>query len=62
MEIKANRLNKVANEDIINGTFIFPPNIFEIGYACFEGLDNLREIIIPKKIIHVFDSAFLGCQ
>ena len=62
MEIKANRLNKVTNEDIINGIFIFPQYITEIGYECFSGVDDLREIIIPPKITHVFDNAFMNCK
>lgn len=43
-----NILIKVNNDDLINGTFIIPETITNIGASAFCECTDLTDIIIPK--------------
>ena len=58
MHIHQGILYSVDETDIKNGTFIFPSNVSIIGKDCFEYVKNLKTIIIPGKIVHIYDYAF----
>ena len=62
MEINKGTLLKVEESDIIHGSFIFPPDVSIIGHKCFIELNNLKELIVPPKITHIYDYAFYHCQ
>ena len=61
MEIKNNKLIKVTNKDIINGTIIIPDNITEINEYAFAGTD-LKFINIPEHVNKIGNNAFYGCK
>ena len=61
MEIKNNKLIKVTNEDIINGTIIIPDNITEINEYAFANT-NLRFIDIPEHVNKIGYLAFSKCE
>lgn len=55
-------LNKVSEEEIINGTFIVPDNIKVIGSRAFYYLKKLEKIIIPDSVEIIGTDAFHGCK
>lgn len=61
MEIKNNKLIKVTNEDIINGTIIIPGNITEIGFGAFNNCSNLQSINIPDNVTKIGKESFWNC-
>ena len=61
MKIKNNRLIKVTNHDIINGTFETPNNINKIEKRTFKGCTNLKSINLPDNITVIESSAFEDC-
>ena len=61
MEIKNNKLIKVNNEDIINGTFEIPNNVEIIGSNAFFYCFNLENINIPNNITSIEEYAFFHC-
>ena len=62
MEIKNNKLIKITNEDIINGTVNIPNNITKIESYAFEGCQSLKKIIIPDSVTEIGSGAFAGCK
>ena len=62
MEIKNNKLIKVTNIDIINGTVNIPNNITKIESHAFEGCQSLKKIIIPESVTEIGSGAFAGCK
>lgn len=61
MEIKNNKLIKVTNKDIINGTVNIPNNITEINEYAFANT-NLRFIDIPEHVNKIGYLAFSKCE
>ena len=62
MEIKNNKLIKVTDKDIINGTVNIPNNITKIESHAFEGCQSLKKIIIPDSVTEIGSGAFAGCN
>ena len=52
----------VSEDQIVDGTFIIPDDIKEMGYAAFKGLKNLEKVIIPDSVEKIESSAFFDCQ
>ena len=61
MEINNNKLIKVTNKDIINGTVNIPNNITEINEYAFANT-NLRFIDIPEHVNKIGYLAFSKCE
>lgn len=61
MEIKNNKLIKVTDKDIINGTVNIPNNITEINEYAFANT-NLRFIDIPEHVNKIGYLAFSKCE
>ena len=61
MKIKNNRLIKVTNHDIINGTFETPNNINKIEKRTFKDCTNLQSINLPDSITIIESEAFWNC-
>lgn len=55
-------LDSVFEDQIVDGTFIVPDNIKEIGNNAFRGLKNLEKIIIPDSVEKIGAFAFYECQ
>lgn len=62
MKIKNNKLIKVTDKDIINGTVNIPNNITKIESHSFEGCQSLKKIIIPDSVTEIGSGAFDGCK
>lgn len=62
MEIKNNKLIKVTDKDIINGTVNIPNNITKIESHAFEGCQSLKKIIIPDSVTEIGSGAFRNCS
>lgn len=61
MWVKNEKLIKVYENDIVNGTVRIPSSINKIADLAFFGLDNLTSIIIPVNIRYVETGAFSSC-
>ncbi len=61
MEIKNNILVKVKDEDIVNGIFIIPECITEIGNKAFINCQSLISINIPNSVYIIGEFAFVNC-
>ncbi len=62
MKIKNNILERVYDEDIVNGTIIIPDNITSIGSYAFSWCHRLKSIIISDNVNSIGGSAFFGCS
>ena len=62
MKIVNNVLEKVDNEDIVNGTVIIPDGTTSIGSAAFYDCSSLKEITIPENVTSIGDVAFTNCS
>ena len=62
MWVKNEKLIKVYENDIVNGTVRIPSSIRVIADLAFFGLDNLTSIIIPTNIKCVETGAFASCM
>lgn len=62
MEIKNNKLIKVTDKDIINGTVNIPNNITKIESHAFERCQSLKKIIIPDSVTEIGSGAFRNCS
>lgn len=60
MEIVDFYLNKVTEEDIVDGTFEIPNGVSIIGKSAFE-YTSLEKIIIPNGVKVIEDYAFCNC-
>lgn len=38
-----------------------PPELNKIGYSCFDGCENLKEVPIPEQAFKINETAFRGC-
>jgi hypothetical protein len=55
-------LNRVYEEDVINGTVIIPNNVERLNSSAFYGLKNLIEIVIPESVRVIENSCFEACS
>lgn len=63
MKIKNNKLIYVSINDIsVDGKFVVPDNITEIGYSAFFDCISLKEVVISDSVTKIGDSAFRGCS
>ena len=62
MKIVNNILERVDNEDIVNGTVIIPDGTTSIGVCAFEDCQSLKEITIPRSVTSIGVEAFDGCR
>ena len=62
MRIKDNVLVTVSDEDIINGTFVIPDGVTEIGRNAFLYNTNLKFIVIPNGVTGIGAYAFQNCK
>ena len=62
MKIK-NELIKMHDSDVpVDGRFVIPDGVTEIGKYAFGGCSSLKEIVIPDSVTEIGDSAFGGCS
>ena len=54
-------LSKVNDTEIVNGTYIIPEWVTEIGVYAFGGRTSLKSIVIPDGVTEICDAAFSGC-
>jgi len=52
---------RITNKDIVNGSFVFPESVTEIGNGAFDGCTSLSNIIIPESVTEIGNGAFYGC-
>ena len=62
MRIVNNVLEKVDNEDIVNGTVIIPDGTTSIGKSAFYFCSSLKEITIPENVTSIGKTAFYFCS
>ena len=60
--LDGNRLQRVRDEEIINGTFTIPSKASVINEGTFKHLPNLKTIIIPDSVYSIGVGAFYDCQ
>ena len=53
---------RITNKDIVNGSFVFPESVTEIGNGAFDGCTSLSNIIIPESVTEIGCWAFDGCS
>lgn len=54
-------LEKVSNEDIVNGTFYIREGVTSIGLCALEDCIDLTHIRLPNSLKLIGSSAFKGC-
>ena len=57
-----NILKNITNKDIINGSFVVPESVTEIGEGAFYGCTNLKNITLPEGVTKIGIDAFYGCS
>ncbi len=62
MQVMNGVLTDVKDDDIMNGTFIFPEGVTSIGRGAFYGCWSLISITIPEGVISIGDYAFYNCK
>ena len=60
MEIKNDMNKNITNKDIIDGSFIIPEGVTEIGDYAFYECSSLKKVSLPKKV-KLGHSVFHGC-
>lgn len=55
-------IKNITDEDIINGSFIIPEGVAEIGKWAFSECWSLSSIIIPESVTKIWDYAFDKCR
>ena len=53
---------RITNKDIVNGSFVIPDGVTEIGNMAFSGCTSLESIIIPESVTEIGIEAFYGCS
>ena len=62
MQIKGKTLARVDNKDIsTDGSFIVPIEVIHIGNEAFNGLYDLKKVIISKAVKSIGSNAFYNC-
>ena len=54
-------IKNITNKDIVNGSFIIPEGVTEIGIEAFERCSSLKNITLPEGLKKIWDYAFEDC-
>ena len=55
-------IKNITNNDIINGSFIMPDWVTEIGKSAFDGCKSLKKISIPKGVTEIGEGDDYGWE
>jgi len=55
-------LECVEPKDVVDGVFVVPDDIDEIGYRAFSHLHELKRVVIPATVKRINNEAFCVCN